>query len=138
MVQPQRKRGMGNSISHEQRTEIANFAGTFMRDQFGFQPDSILQFQTVNVLMDTDFVTIRVDNFLCRAEQSMRGKNANLIQEMYSEIYCKGKSILEDRVHQITCKEVISSQISINFETKKCVLLIFLASDSTHSKDEVD
>ena len=120
---------MEDSILHEQRTAIADFAGTFMKEQFGFPPDLLLHFQPVKVLMDTDLVTIRVDNFLCPAEQEIGKKNSSLIQEMYSEIFCKAKSILEDRIHQITCKRVTSSQISINFETKKCVIILFLASN---------
>ena len=120
---------MENLILHEQRKAIVDFAGIFMRDQFGFPLDSRLHFQPVKVLMDTDLVTIRVDNFLCPAEQVMGEKNSSLIQEMYSEIFRKVKSILEDRVHQITCKMVTSSQISVNFETKKCVIILFLASN---------
>ena len=129
---------MENSLLHEQRTAIADFAGTFIRDQFGFPLDSLLDFQPVNVLMDSDLVTIRMDNFLCPAEQEMGEKNSSLIKEMYSEIFRKVKSILEDRVHQIICKMVTSSQISINFETKKCVIILFLASNSTHSRDVGD
>lgn len=129
---------MENLIFHEQRKSITDFAGIFMREQFGFPLDSVLHFQPVKVLMDTDLVTIRVDNFLCPAEQAIGGENSSLIQELYSEIFCKAKSILEDRVHQVTCKRVTSSQISVNFETKKCVIILFLASNLICSGDEGD
>jgi uncharacterized protein YbcI len=125
-------------ILHEQRKAITDFAGIFMREQFGFPLDSLLDFQRVKMLMDTDLVTIRVDNFICPAEQEIGGKNLSLIQELYSEIFRNIKSVLEDRVHQITCKRVTSSQISINLETKKCVIILFLASNLICSGDEGD
>ncbi len=98
----------------EAKKAIAHFADIFLKKEFGFLP------QSIKVLMDHDLVVIRVDNFLSPAEIDMGKdkKNTNLIHEMYSKLFGKAKSFLVSQIKQITRKEVISSQININFETE--------------------
>lgn len=110
----------------EAKKTISHFADIFLRKEFGFQP------QSIKVLMDHDLVVIRVDNFLSPAEIEMGKdkKNTNLIHEMYSKLFDEAKSFLVGQIKQITRKEVISSQININFETELCVMNFFLSSKS--------
>jgi len=112
------------SHSENQRKVLIDFTDTFLRQNFGSSPNS------VKVLIDHDLAVIRVDNFLCRAEIEMgkEEKDTKLIHEMYSKLFDKVKAALVDRIGQITCKEVLSSQININFETESCVMDFFLAS----------
>ena len=115
-----------SSQLEEQKRAIAHFADIFLKKEFGFLP------QSIKVLMDHDLVVIRVDNFLSPAEIEMGKdkKNTNLIHEMYSKLFDKTKSFLVGQIKQITRKEVISSQININFETELCVINFFLSSKS--------
>lgn len=110
----------------EQKKAIARFTDSFLEQNFGFPPRS------VKVLMDHDIVVIRVDNFLSPAEidLGMERRNTSLIHEMYSKLFDRVKSSLVGQVKQLTRKEVISSQININFETELCVINFFLSSKS--------
>ena len=110
----------------EAKKAIAHFADIFLKKEFGCLP------QSIKVLMDHDLVVIRVDNFLSPAEIEMGKdkKNTNLIHEMYSKLFDKAKPFLVSQIKQITRKEVISSQININFETELCVMNFFLSSKS--------
>lgn len=114
------------SYFEEQKKTIAYFADVFLKQKFGFPS------QPIKVLIDQDLVMIRVDNFLCPAEleMGMEKRNANLIHEMYAKIFNRVKSSLVKRIKQIMDKEVISSQININFETKVCMMTFFLSSGS--------
>lgn len=115
------------SYFEEQKKAIAHFAGIFLKQEFGFPP------QSIRVLMDYDLVMIRVNNFLSPAEiqMGMEKRNTNLIHEIYSKLFDKAKSSLVDQINQITSKRVVSSQININFETKVFVMTFFLAANST-------
>jgi uncharacterized protein YbcI len=122
---------MENSFNlEEQKRAIGHFADIFLKKEFGFLP------QSIKVLMDHDLVVIRVDNFLSPAEIEM-GKdkiNIKLLHEMYSKLFDKAKSFLVSQIMQITRKEVISSQIDINFEIELCVMNFFLSSKSGGEK----
>ena len=122
---------MENSLKlEEQKRAIGHFADIFLKKEFGFLP------QSIKVLMDHNLVVIRVDNFLSPAEIEM-GKdkiNIKLLHEMYSKLFDKAKSFLVSQIMQITRKEVISSQIDINFEIELCVMNFFLSSKSGGEK----
>ena len=115
------------SYLEEQKKAIARFAGTFLKQKFAFPP------QSIKVLMDHDLVVLRIDKFLCPAELNvgMEKGNASMIHEMYSKIFDKVKLTLVEKISQITCKKVISSQISINFETQACIMTFFLSCSSS-------
>lgn len=113
-----------SSHFEEEKKTIAHFAGIFLKQEFGFPPKSL------KVLVDHDLVVIRVDNFLSPAEIEMgkEKRDTSLIQEMYSNLFNKVNSSLVDRINQITSKKTISSQISINIETKVLIMTFFLFS----------
>jgi uncharacterized protein YbcI len=119
------------SYFEEQKKAIAHVTGTFLKQNFGFSPKSI------KVLMDHDLVVIRVDNFLCPAEieMGMEKRDTKLIHEMYSKLFDRVKSSLVGQIKQITLKEVISSQININFETELCIMNFFLASKANEERN---
>jgi uncharacterized protein YbcI len=73
-----------------------------------------------------------VDNFLSPAEIEMgkEKRDTNLIHEMYSNLFNKVKSSLVDRINQITSKKTISSEISVNIETRALIMTFFLFTNS--------
>lgn len=115
---------MENAFDFErQKKALSDATDNFLRQNFSPSPKSI------KVLMDQDFVVIRVDDFLCRAEIEM-GKektDTKIIHEMYSRLFDRVKAALVDRIEKITRKKVKSSQININVESELCVMNFFLA-----------
>ncbi len=109
----------------EEKKAIAHFAAIFLKQNFGFWS------RAIKVLMDSHLVVIRVEDFLSPAEIEigMEKGNTKLIHEMYSKLFHSVKSPLVDQIAEITSKKVISSQISINTETKVFMMTFFLASN---------
>ena len=107
----------------EQRKALVDVADTFLERNFGFSPRS------VKVLMDQALVVVRVDEFLSPAEIKMglSRTDTRLIREMYSKLFDRVKASLVSQIEQITRKEVISSHININFESRLCVMNFFLS-----------
>jgi len=107
--------------STDQKKAIAREAGTFLKQEFGFPSE------TVSVLMEDALVLIRVENFLCSAEQKMglEKQDADLLHQMYAKIFDFAKGAFIDRINQITGRKVLSSQIGINFETKNFLMKFF-------------
>jgi uncharacterized protein YbcI len=106
----------------DQKKAIAREAGIFLKQEFGFPAES------VNVMMENTMVLICAENFLCLAEQKMGldKQDADLVNQMYVKIFDCSKEFFVDRIHQITGRNVISSQIGINFETKSFLMTLFL------------
>ena len=69
--------------STDQKNAIAREAGTFLKQEFGFHSES------VSVMMENAMILIRVENFLCQAEQKigLEKQNADLVQQMYAKIF---------------------------------------------------
>jgi len=107
--------------STDQKKAIARQAGIFLKQEFGFPSE------LVSVLMENAMVLIRVENFLCPAEQKigLEKQDANLIHQMYSKMFDDVKGPFIDQINQITRRKVVSSQIGINFETKNFLMKFF-------------
>jgi uncharacterized protein YbcI len=109
----------------EQKDQIGHYTRMFLSEQFGFFPPS------VHVLMDDQMVVIRIAEFLSAAEAKMgtaTGKT-NVIGEIYSKLYHAVKQSLVDHVSAIISKKVLSSQVTISFETKILIMSFLLASN---------
>ena len=105
-----------------QRKALSDATAIFLRHNFTHSSKSI------KVLMDHDFLVVRVDHFLSPAEIKMGKEKSStyLIHEMYSKLFDRVKSSLVDRIETITRKKVKSSQININLENELCVMVFFL------------
>ena len=105
-----------------QKKAIVREADAFLKREFGFPSDS------VSVLIENAMVLIRVENFLCPAEQKMGldKQDADLVNQIHVKIFDCSKEFFIDRINQITGRNVISSQIGINFETKSFLMTLFL------------
>ena len=117
----------------EQRDQIGHYTRMFLSEQFGFFPPS------VHVLMDDQMVVIRIEEFLSAAEAKMgtaTGKTS-VIGEIYSKLYHAVKRPLTNRVSAITSKEVLSSQVTISFETKLLLISFLLGSNLTSEKQNI-
>ena len=100
----------------EKKSAIGSLVGAFFEEEFCFSSPHI------KVLIDQDLLVIRVNNFLAPAEIEIgkEKRERNSLYEMYSKLYDKVKLSLINRVNQITCGTVISSQIDVNHETRTC------------------
>ncbi len=107
--------------STDQKNAIAREAREFLKQEFGFPSDSI------SVLMENAMVLIRVENFLCPAEQKimLEKQDADLLHQMYAKIFDAVKGPFIDRINQITERKAVSNQIGINFETKNFLMKFF-------------
>ncbi len=107
--------------STDQKNAIACEARTFLEQEFGFLCES------VSVMMENAMILIRVENFLCPAEQKIGSEKqeADLLHQMYAKIFDTVKGPFIDRINQITERKVVSSQIGINFETKNFLMKFF-------------
>ncbi|MBW1693690.1 MAG: DUF2294 family protein [Deltaproteobacteria bacterium] len=107
--------------STDQKKAITREAGRFLKQKFGFSSES------VSVMMENAMILIRVENFLCPAEQKIGSEKqeANLLHQMYAKIFDTVKVPFIERINQITERKVVSSQIGINFETKNFLMEFF-------------
>ena len=107
----------------DQKNAIVREAETFLKREFGFHPES------VSVMMENAMILIRVEKFLCSAEQKIgvEKQNANLLHQLYAKIFDTVKGPFVDRINQITERKVVSSQIGINFKTKNFLIKFFFS-----------
>jgi uncharacterized protein YbcI len=113
----------------EKKRAIGSLVGAFFEEEFCFSSPHI------KVLIDQDLLLIRVKNFLAPAEIEIgkEKRERNSIYEMYSKLYDKVKFSLINRVNQITCETVISSQIDVNLETRTCLIILYLSSNLSNN-----
>lgn len=113
----------------EKKSAIGSLVGAFFEEEFCFSSPHI------KVLIDQDLLVIRVNNFLAPAEIEIgkEKRERNSLYEMYSKLYDKVKLSLINRVNQITCGTVISSQIDVNLETRTCLIILYLSSNLSNN-----
>jgi len=107
--------------STDQKKAIAREAITFLKQEFA------LQSKSVSVMMENAMVLIRIENFICLAEQKIgvEKKEADLLHQLYSKTFDAVKGPFIERVNQIASRKVVSSQIGIDFETKNFLMKFF-------------
>ena len=118
-----------SSDLERKKSAIGSLVGAFFEEEFCFLSPHI------RVLIDQDLLVIRANNFLAPAELEVgREKRERIpIYEMYSKLYDKVKFSLINRINQITCETVISSQIDVNLETRTCLIILYLSSNLSNN-----
>lgn len=112
---------MKYSGSTDDKKAITRLAEKFLKEEYGFTADSI------SVLLDSSMVLIRVNNFLCPAEQELGAEkhHIDLIQRMHQKIFEKTKGPLIEEIQTIIKCKVVSGQSSVHFETKTLLMTFF-------------
>ena len=114
---------MKNKGSADQKKAITRIAAVFLKEEYGLAADSI------RILLDSSMILIRVNNFLCPAEQKLGAEkhHIDLIHQMHYKIFEKAKGPFIEKIRDITGRNIISSQSSLNFETRTFLMTFFLS-----------
>lgn len=112
---------MKNRGSADQKKAITRLAAVFLKDEYGLATDSI------RILLDSSMMLIRVNHFLCPAEQKLGAEkhHIDLIRQMHGKIFEKAKGPLIEKIQDITGRKVVSSQSGLNFETRTFLMTFF-------------
>ncbi len=110
------------SGSSMHKKAVARLASGFLERNFGLRP------QSIKVLMDPQTVVIRAENSLSAAELQLAGseRDTHLVQEMYARLFERTKSSLIDEFSRLTSKEILSTQINLDFQARALLITLLL------------
>ena len=112
---------MKNRGSADNKKALIQLSEKFFREEYGFTA------QSISVLLDPSMLLIRVNNFLCPAEQKLGAEkhHIDLIHQMHRKIFEKTKGPFIEKIQDITGRKIVSSQSGLNFETRTFLITFF-------------
>jgi len=112
---------MKNRVSADNKKALIRLSEKFFKEEYGFKA------QSISVMLDSSMLLIRVNHFLCPAEQKLGAEkhHIDLIHQMHRKIFEKAKGPLIEKIQDITGCKVVSSQSGLNFETGTFLMTFF-------------
>lgn len=110
-------------FSAEQQEAIIACTSAFLKKYFDFDVKGI------NVLADSRFLVLRVEEFVSRAELELAKKDSGLIDKMYSRVFYQVIQTLVQPLEQQLSRKILSCRMQADVETLDCVITVALSSE---------